>query len=309
MKSYNVGTRNSRLALLQTKKVIEKLTKICPNSTFHIKRLSTEGDRHKNIPLTDFSHENVFTTDIETALLNKKIDFAVHSLKDLPSKLKEPFTIEAYVEREDSRDVFIAREGVTLATLHSGAIIGTSSSRRTAQIKHMYPNVFTKPIRGTVKSRLKQLKDGKYDGIILAAAGLIRLGLQSYITHYFPFNNVLPAAGQGVIVTESLRSNEQVNHLLRQINDEQTEQEATLERDFIDLLNTHDQVPIGIKATVNQAEVILQSSIMSLNGQHVLHDVTVGQSRQEVLEQAFSKLKEQGLLTFIHEIEQELRKQ
>src|SRR5690625_368721 len=168
MRKIVVGTRESKLAVTQTKWVIEQLKNKGVKNDFDIKYISTKGDRNQNVALSKVGGPGIFIDDIENLLAKNEIDFAVHSLKDLPVEISQQFTIAAIPSREDARDAFIGRNGRTLKELPENAVIGTSSARRAAQLKAVCPNVNTKWIRGAVDARLKQLDEGKYDGIILA---------------------------------------------------------------------------------------------------------------------------------------------
>lgn len=301
-----VGTRESKLAVTQTKWVIDQLKKQGVANEFEIRYISTKGDRNQQVALSKVGGQGIFSDDIERALENKEIDFAVHSLKDLPLELDEQFTIAAIPEREDHRDAYIGRNNVSIKELPDGAVIGTSSARRKAQIKALYPNIETKWIRGAVDARLKQLDEGKYDGIILAVAGLKRLDLEHVITDYLPVENFTPAAGQGALAIECRSDDEEVIELVRKVNDPNSEKSILIERAFMYELDKEDKAPIGAYAHVEGDDITLYTSVASIDGETVLTYQAKGNSIEEVVEEAVRHLKEQGAEKLIREAKMEL---
>ncbi len=197
-----IGSRGSKLALWQAEWVRSSLLSLSPQTEIHIEIIKTSGDVLKDAPLSVIGGKGVFTKEIEEALLDERIDLAVHSLKDLPTQLPAGLTIAAITEREDARDALVLREDVgrlfpSLDTLPAGAIVGTSSPRRLAQLKHLHPHLRIKELRGNVDTRLRKLDAGEYDAIILAVAGLSRLGFAHRISHRIRPGEMLPAVGQG----------------------------------------------------------------------------------------------------------------
>src|SRR6185312_1757133 len=205
-----IGSRGSKLALWQAEQARQRLLDLNPQIEVRIEIIKTTGDV-KNDPLSVIGGKGVFTKELEDALLDGRIDLAVHSLKDLPTILPEGLSIAAICEREDARDALVLRAGVkngSLLHLPQGAIIGTSSQRRLAQLKALRSDVVVKDLRGNVDTRVRKLDEGQYDALILASAGLIRLGLEDRISARIPIDQMLPAVGQGAIAIEIRNDNE-----------------------------------------------------------------------------------------------------
>lgn len=309
MRTFIIGTRESKLAVTQAKWVMEELKKAGVPNEFTLKYISTKGDRKQNVSLAKVGGTGIFIQDIEEALEKKEIDFAVHSMKDLPAMLDDRFIIGSVPIREDHRDAFIGRNGIKLADLQEGAIIGTSSARRAAQIKAILPHVETKWIRGAVDARIKQLEEGKYDGIILAVAGLKRLGIEKVITEYLPADTFIPAVGQGALAIECRSEDDETKQVLRTINDVNTETAAITERIFVRLLDEEDKAPIGAYATVENNDIILYTSVASINGEQILTFTAKGASPEEVATTAANELKKKGAKELIEEAKWELDKE
>lgn len=309
MRTFIIGTRESKLAVTQAKWVMEELKKAGVPNEFTLKYISTKGDRKQNVSLAKVGGTGIFIQDIEEALEKKEIDFAVHSMKDLPAMLDDRFIIGSVPIREDHRDAFIGRNGIKLADLQEGAIIGTSSARRAAQIKAILPHVETKWIRGAVDARIKQLEEGKYDGIILAVAGLKRLGIEKVITEYLPADTFIPAVGQGALAIECRSEDDETKQVLRTINDVNTETATITERTFVRLLDEEDKAPIGAYATVENNDIILYTSVASINGEQILTFTAKGVSPEEVVTTAANELMKKGAKELIKEAKWELGKE
>ncbi len=191
-----IGARGSKLAIKQAEIVINEIKKYMPEIAVNIKKIKTLGDKMPGIPLDEIKEEDVFTRELDNALLNNEIDLAVHSLKDLPRDLPRGLSVKIFPKKEDSRDVLVSRNKLSLNELPEGALIGTSSARRTERVKDLRPDLNFAPIRGNIDERIKKVEDGQYDATILAAAGLNRLGLQGKIAEYFEFPT---APGQGML--------------------------------------------------------------------------------------------------------------
>lgn len=309
MRTLVVGTRESKLAVTQTKWVIEQLKTQGVKNNIDIKYISTKGDRNQQVALSKVGGAGIFIDDIENALSNKEIDFAVHSLKDLPVELPREFTIAAIPPREDARDAFIGRNEQIINELPDNAVIGTSSARRAAQIKALYPHIETRWIRGAVDVRLKQLEEGKYDGIILAVSGLKRLGLEHVITDYLPIDQFTPAVGQGALAIECRTDDDEVIQVLRKLNNTNDEQAILAERAFIRELDKEDKAPIGACATVEGDTISLFTSVASIDGETVLTYKAEGNSIDEVVDNAVQYLRDAGAEKLIKDAIMEIDQQ
>jgi len=309
MRTVIVGTRKSKLAVTQTKWVINELKKKDPSQEYQLKYISTSGDRNQNISLSKIGGSGVFIQDIEDALQKKDIDYAVHSMKDLPAQISSEFFIGAIPEREDHRDAYIGRDDKKLTELSAGSIIGTSSARRAAQIKAKYPYFSTKWIRGAVDVRLKQLEEGKFDGIILAVAGLKRLGITDVITEYLPAEDFIPAPGQGALAIECRNDDSQMKKLLQKINDPDSETAIWTERTLVSLLDEEDKAPIGAYAHVKDGVIKLYASVSSIDGTQLLISRSNGTSIQKVAQEAVDQLIKEGAKSLIETAKQELNRE
>lgn len=249
MNSIRVGTRESELALAQTQIVIDKIVEKHPDLTFQIIKMKTKGDLILDKRLDKIGGKGLFIKELELALLNNEIDIAVHSLKDMPAEITEGLKISVVSEREDPRDVLISLNGEGLGELPRGAIIGTSSRRREAQIKAMRPDFEIKTLRGNVNTRLDKLQRGEYDAIILASAGLKRLGKKDRITSFLDSKEFIPAVGQGVLAIETRDEND-MPFLKDSIHCEKTWIEISAERAFLSFLNGGCSIPVGAHAIV-----------------------------------------------------------
>ena len=243
-----IGTRGSVLALKQTDIVAAALKAARPSFAIEVRVIETHGDVNQQpIPL-DTIGKGWFTKEIESALLDGTIDLAVHSLKDMAEEMPAGLMIGAYLPREDARDALITKRGEPLEKLKPSARIGTDSIRRQIQMRALRPGVQMESLRGNVPSRVEKLASGTYDAIILAAAGLIRLGLTDRITHYFGPHEMTPAPGQGVLAVQGRTSDEALAHVLHAINDPDTERAARIERTFSRVMGGGCKAPTGAHA-------------------------------------------------------------
>lgn len=250
-----IGSRTSALAMVQTKIVIAALQKVAPEVSFEIIPLRTLGDQILDKPLLSFGGKGAFVSEFEEALLKRKIDLAVHSAKDMPIILPEGLEIVGVPQREDPRDVLVTLKGTDIK---EGAVIGTSSLRRQYQIQS-YQKVSCKDLRGNVSTRLKKLEERQYDGIILAAAGLKRLGLHqkaSYKYHYFSPIDFVPAGGQGIIAVEG-RKDDQLSEMVSRINDEAALISLQMERQVLRMLGAGCHDPIGVFTSIEGQRLTL----------------------------------------------------
>lgn len=245
-KVVKIGTRGSKLALIQTDLVIGKLQERFPDLKVEKVILHTKGDKILDQPLIDFGGKGVFVTEFEEAIQDGRIDFAVHSSKDMPMELGENLMISGVLERADGRDVLVTRKGI------SSGIIGTGSLRRQFQLEALFPDYQCKSIRGNVTTRLEKVRKGEYDGVILAAAGLTRLGLleeEEFDYHYFSYDEMIPAGGQGIIAIEG-RKGDTLQTLISEISDTKTWIELEIEREILKLLNAGCHEAIGVFSQV-----------------------------------------------------------
>ncbi len=263
-KILTIGSRGSQLALWQARHVASQLTKLGVAS--HIEIIKTTGDHLQTASLVQAGGKGLFTKEIEDALLNGTIDLAVHSLKDLPTDNPGELCIAAIPEREDPRD---ALAGKRLDELAEGARVGTSSGRRGAQLRRLRPDLRVEPIRGNVDTRLRKLKEGGYDAIMLAAAGLRRLGWQDEIAQLFWPEEICPAPGQGALAIQT-RENSDAREICALLNDEATEQCVTCERTVLARLDAGCQLPVGVFAGVHGSELQVQAIVISPDGRECI---------------------------------------
>jgi hydroxymethylbilane synthase len=238
-----IGTRSSKLAIIQAESVLTQIRQIRLDIQFSLIKIATRGDQESNIPLDKFQGEGVFVKELEKALADGQIDIAVHSLKDLPTEITQGLVLAAVTERLDSRDVFISSKG-NLAELAPGSVIGTGSRRRAVQVLAYRPDLKIQDLRGNIETRLRKLADGHYDGIIMAAAALIRLGWGEKITEYLPIEHFTPEVGQGALGIEIRSDDETSGSLASRLNHQPTWQCVTAERAFLKALGGGCRTPI-----------------------------------------------------------------
>ncbi len=248
-KIIRVGTRKSELAITQTNWVIERLKENYPDLEFELVGITTKGDVILDRSLDKIGGKGLFINELENALLNNTIDMAVHSMKDMPSKLPDELVIGAIPKREDPRDVLVSLEDKALKDLHEGSVIGTGSVRREVQILEIRPDLNTKPIRGNVPTRLNKLMEHQFDAIVLAMAGLKRLGLEDKVTQLFSHEEMVPAVAQGALGIE-VRKGDELHDLVKVINDVDSEICVNAERSFLRRLNGSCSTPLGAYAKV-----------------------------------------------------------
>ena len=242
-----VGSRGSALALAQDEEVIAPLRRAYPDIDFEVVTVRTKGDADQKTPLAGMGL-GIFVKELEQELLNGELDMAVHSLKDMPTKLPDGLILGAILPRKDARDVLVNRWNCTMDKLPEGARIGTSSPRRTAQLMRNAPQVTVVPIRGNVETRLRKAQGEETDGAVLAAAGLIRLGLSENVAEYLSPRRFVPAPGQGILAVEVRAENQRMQNVLKTVEDAATRYEATAERAFLELIGGGCQLPVGAYA-------------------------------------------------------------
>ncbi len=274
-KKIRLGTRGSQLALWQANFIKESLEKLY-NVEIEIVKIKTKGDKILDVALAKVGGKGLFVKELEDALLDGKIDFAVHSMKDVPVELPSGLHIAAITKREDPRDVFISKKYNSLTDLPDGALVGTSSLRRQCQILALRPDLKVEVLRGNVETRIRKMKEGVYDAVILAYAGVKRLNLLEYVKEIIPETISLPAIGQGALGVECRVDNKEVNNLLKSINDEETSYCIKAERAFLRVLQGGCQVPIGAYAKVDHRKLIIKGLVGSLNGNKIIKETVSG---------------------------------
>jgi hydroxymethylbilane synthase len=291
-KKWIIGTRGSKLALRQTEIVLQKLQSLYPQYEFIIKTIKTTGDTVRNKPLHLIGGKGLFVKEIEEKLLNKEIDMAVHSVKDLPAELEMNLLLGAVLKREDPRDAFISLAYNRLAEVKDGSRIGTSSLRRKAQILHQNKNFQVVPIRGNIETRLKKLKTENLDGIILACAGIKRMGLEKYIKEIMPLNTMIPSCGQGAIGVE-IRNEKDALKLLAPVNNEDSFLEVAIERMLLAKIGGGCHLPLGIHTVITGNTVKLYISMGEDDGTLFIHKLYAGNINNidALITKVYSKLK------------------
>ena len=265
-RSLRIGTRGSALAIQQTQIAVDALHAAWPNLSVDVMHIRTTGDRIQDVPLAKIGDKGLFVKEIEEALLDGRIDWAVHSVKDLPSELPNGLSVGTLAARSDPRDALVARHGLNLATLPENAVIGTSSLRRRAQLLHWRPDLAIVPVRGNVDTRLRKLETDGLDGIVVAAAGLVRMGWEGRISDLIPPEISLPAVGQGALGVEMRSDDEAAHTLFQPLTCTATQAAVTAERAFLARLQGGCQVPIAAWATVDDSRLCLRGMISDIDG-------------------------------------------
>ncbi|MTT31730.1 hydroxymethylbilane synthase [Terrilactibacillus sp. BCM23-1] len=283
MRNIHVGSRKSKLALTQTEWVIDQLKKTSVGFTYSVEHIVTKGDRILDVTLSKVGGKGLFVKEIETALLNKDIDFAVHSMKDMPSELPPGLKLACIPVREDCRDALISNDHIGFRDLKEGAVIGTSSLRRAAQVLHERPDLTIRSLRGNIDTRLRKLKEDGYDAIILAAAGLNRMGWsQEVVTEYLSDDLSVPAVGQGALAIECREDDYELIEVLKEIHDKQTAATVGAERAFLRKLNGGCQVPIAAHCTEKDGIYTLTGLVGSPDGKTVLKESVKGKNPESI---------------------------
>jgi hydroxymethylbilane synthase len=267
-RELRIGTRASQLALFQANWVKKKLEQGRLRVT--LVKIKTTGDKIQDAPLAKIGGKGLFVKEIEEALLGKRIDLAVHSIKDVPTEFPEGLHLSAITKREDPRDAFISREGISLKDLPHGARIGTSSLRRQAQLLHFRGDLQMIPLRGNLDTRLKKLETLNLDGIVLACAGLRRLGFDESITEIIPTDISLPAIGQGALGIETRVGDEEVEQRIRFLNDPDSLIAITAERAFLKRLEGGCQVPIAAFGRIESVTLKIDGLVVTVEGKHLV---------------------------------------
>ncbi|MBW4682178.1 MAG: hydroxymethylbilane synthase [Microcoleus vaginatus WJT46-NPBG5] len=306
-RTVRIGSRKSQLALVQTYWVQEQLQKHYPDCTFEVHTMSTQGDKILDVALAKIGDKGLFTKELEVGMLQNETDLAVHSLKDLPTNLPEGLILGCVSERENPADALVVHEkhkDKQLETLPAGAVIGTSSLRRLAQLRHHYPHLEFKDIRGNLNTRLAKLDEGGYDAIILAVAGLHRLGMSDRIHQVIPAEISLHAVGQGALGIECRAGDTEILNLLKVLEHTPTAQRCYAERALLRTLEGGCQVPIGVNTTIEGDQLTLTGMVASLDGKQLVKDSITGpaENAEQLGIELAHKLREQGAQEILAEI-------
>lgn len=273
-RTIRVGSRESRLAMVQTAWVVDRIREKHPELDFEITGINTKGDALLDTRLDKIGGKGLFIKELELALLDGVIDLAVHSLKDMPAEIPEELTIAAYSKREDPRDVLVTTDGRCLEGLNEGSVIGTSSIRREVQLQCLRPDLRFKTLRGNVLTRLNKLSAGEYDAIVLAAAGLKRLGLEERCVQYFRTADMIPSVGQGILAVEARRGDEN-GYLADSVECTESRRAAAAERAFMMRLNGSCTTPMAAHAVID-GESMKVSGMLALDDKRVLRAAVEG---------------------------------
>jgi len=300
-----IATRESALALWQARHIQGRLAAHYPELRVEILGMTTEGDRRLDISLAKVGGKGLFVKELEEALAAGRADIAVHSVKDVPMTLPQGYCLAAVGKRDDPRDAFVSSRHPDLAALPAGARVGTSSLRRECQLRARYPRLDIQPLRGNVPTRLRKLDDGHYDAVILAAAGLKRLGLEDRITRVLPPSESLPAPGQGALGIECLAARSDLAELLAPLNDHATARCVAAERAFSRALSGSCNVPLGAYAELQDGRLRLRGFVGDPDGSRIVSGEETGPAdAAEALGAALAEqLKAQGAAEILAAIE------
>jgi hydroxymethylbilane synthase len=312
-RTIRIGSRKSQLALVQTYWVQEQLQKHFPDRTFEVETMSTQGDKILDVALAKIGDKGLFTKELEVGMLEGRIDFAVHSLKDLPTRLPEGLVLGCVTERENPADALVVHEkhkDKQIDTLPEGAVIGTSSLRRLAQLRHHYPHLTFKDVRGNLNTRLAKLDAGEYDAIILAVAGLHRLGMADRIHQVLPPEVSLHAVGQGALGIECRGDDPEILELLKALEHQPTAQRCYAERSFLRELEGGCQVPIGVNTSIEGDTLTLTGIVASLDGQRMAKGTVSGTpaEAEQLGIQLAAQLRQEGAQEILDEIMAEIQR-
>ena len=303
-KHIRIGTRGSQLALYQAKKVKATLENIFPELQVDLEIIKTKGDKILDVALSKIGDKGLFTKEIENALLDGTVDLAVHSLKDLPTALPEGLKLGAVLERGEFRDALVSKNGKKLSELGAGDVVATSSLRRIAGLLKMNNQITVKDIRGNVNSRLKKMDEGFCDAMIMAAAGLQRLGLDKYITEIIDPEVIMPAVSQGAIAIETRLNDPEIDFLMEKVNHADTWNAIVAERALLAHLQGGCQVPLGCYSNVENGILTLSGFVASVDGKQHIREVASGDVTRgaEIGVQLAEKMLELGAFQILNEI-------
>lgn len=294
MRKIVVGSRKSDLALTQSNWVIDQLKAQHPKLSFEIEKITTKGDRILHVTLSKVGGKGLFVKEIEQALFDKRIDLAVHSMKDLPGQIPEGLVIAAIPQRENPFDCIISRTGQRLDQLPAGSVVGTSSLRRQAQILAYRPDLCVKPVRGNIDTRQKKLKQGEFDAILLAVAGLARMGWQDRITEELSAPTMIPAVGQGALAIQCRAEDKELISYLKAIHHEQTAKLVQAERAFLYAFQGDCHLPIAGYAESEDDQIRLTGLVADPNGKQMIKESLVGNEPEKLGQTLAQQLIDQG---------------
>ncbi|NET01153.1 MAG: hydroxymethylbilane synthase [Sphaerospermopsis sp. SIO1G1] len=312
-RTIRIGSRKSQLALVQTHWVREQLQKSYPDINFEVHTMSTQGDKILDVALAKIGDKGLFTKELELGMINQEIDFAVHSLKDLPTNLPEGLALAAITERENPADAVVFHEkykGQTLETLPEGAVIGTSSLRRLAQLRNRFPHFAFKDVRGNLNTRMSKLDAGEYDALILAVAGLERLGMGDRVHQVLSADISLHAVGQGALGIECRSDDTELINLLKAIEHPQTRDRCLAERSFLRSLEGGCQVPIGVNTEISGENLTLTGIVASVDGQELIKNTVIGAAKdaENLGTELANNLRQQGATEILEKIFTEIQR-
>ncbi|MHB0998755.1 MAG: hydroxymethylbilane synthase [Armatimonadota bacterium] len=279
-RTIRIGTRGSALAVAQSRWVADRLEALGLSASLEI--IVTTGDRMPDIPLPDIDAKGIFVSEIEQALLESRIDMAVHSMKDLPPNIPDGIISPVVPVREDPRDVLVGRTAPTLLSLPDGAVVGTSSPRRKAQLLAARPDLHVVNLRGNVDTRVRKLDEGQYDAICIAAAGLHRLGLKDRITEYLDTDVLVPAAGQGALSLQIRAEDHELLSVLQALHDDSSARAVRAERAVLNTLGWGCSVPLGVLAVNDGKQIHLNAALCSLDGKAVVRERLSGADPEDL---------------------------
>jgi hydroxymethylbilane synthase len=303
-KTIRIGTRGSQLALYQAKKVKTTLEIIFPELQVELKIIKTKGDKILDVALSKIGDKGLFTKEIENELIDGSVDLAVHSLKDLPTKLPDGLKLGAVLERGEFRDALVSLNGKKIADLKAGDVVATSSLRRIAGLLKINNQIIIKDIRGNVNSRLQKMEDGYCDAMIMAAAGLQRLGLEKYITEIIDPEMIMPAVSQGAIAIETRLNDPEVDELMEKLNHLDTWNTVVAERAFLAHLEGGCQVPLGCYSRVENGTLNMSGFVASIDGKQYIREDISGEMTKgaELGVQMAEKMLEKGAKEILDQI-------
>lgn len=302
MKTIRLGTRSSPLALWQANETARQLS--LAGYEAQIVPIRTAGDRRYDVPLADIGGKGLFIKELEEALDHDEIDLAVHSLKDVPSLIPDRFVLAGFLQREDPRDAWLNADGLPIDALPRGAVVATSAPRRRAQLFERHPNLHIAPLRGNVETRVAKMRERLYDGIVLAAAGLLRLGRRDDIVRFFSVEEMVPAAGQGIVGLETLRKNALGREAAASINDSSSSLAAMCERGVLQQFGTRLDCNscVAVHASRDGGEIVVRAFLSDFDGANALRVTRCGTDAHELVRSVADELISLGAIRLLEAV-------